>query len=229
MDNGSHPAHPSIFRTSLPVAFGYLPLGMAFGALLSAQGYPWWWATIMSVVIYAGSAQFLAVSLLSSGAGTAEVFLATLLLNLRHVFYGLTLFDRYKALGRWTPYAIFGLTDETFSLLAGTEPLPADGPFVVRLTALNQAWWVLGSSAGALVIRGLPFSTRGLDFALTALFAVLLVEQLRKGFFIYPLLAASAAALIAILFLPANFFLIASIGMACLGLAFMPSDAGETR
>lgn len=211
-----------VFQNSLPVAFGYVPLGMAFGVLLVDLGYAWWWAPVMGVVIFAGSAQFLAVSLLAAGAGAFDAFVATLLLNLRHVFYGLTVLDRYRALRRGRSYAIFGLTDETFSLLAGSPPHARDGNYVLGLTALNQGWWVLGCALGALVGGSLPFSTEGLAFSLTALFAVLLVEQLFKGFRGGSLALAGLGALACLAFLPGKYFLIASISLGALVLMVLP-------
>ena len=186
----------SIFRTTLPVAFGYLPLGMAFGVLLQAQGWDWWWATAMGLFIYAGSGQFLAVGLLSAGAGLVDAFLATFLLNLRHVFYGLTLLERYRALGRWRRnYAVFGLTDETFSLLAGLGSHATDDRrFVLGVTMINQGWWVLGCTLGALAGATLSLPTVGLEFSLTALFGVLLIDQLQRRFEALPLAIAVAAA-----------------------------------
>lgn len=213
----------SVFRTSLPVAFGYVPLGTAFGVLLAHQGYAWWWAPVMGLVIYAGSAQFLAVSLLAAGAGLAESFVATLLLNLRHVFYGLTLVDRYRRLGAARTYAVFALTDETFSLLAGTPPDARDRRFVVGVTALNQLWWVLGCALGALVGGALPFRTQGLEFSLTALFAVLLVEQLAKGFRPGALVGAGVSAVVCLAVLPPKYFLIGAIGLAALVLVCLPA------
>jgi len=213
----------TVFQTSLPVAFGYIPLGMAFGVLLVGLGYPWWWAPVMGIVIFAGSAQFLAVSLLAAGAGPFDAFVATLLLNLRHVFYGLTVLDRYRALGAGRFYAIFGLTDETFSLLVGMPPHARDRRYVVALTALNQGWWVLGCAMGALIGRSLPFSTEGLAFSLTALFAVLLVEQLLKGFRVGALIGAGIGALVCLIFLPGKYFLIASISLGALVLLTLPA------
>ncbi len=212
----------TVFQSSLPVAFGYVPLGMAFGVLLTGLGYPWWWAPVMGMVIFAGSAQFLAVSLLAAGAGAFDAFVATLLLNLRHVFYGLSVLDRYRALGRGRTYAIFGLTDETFSLVAGSVPHARDRAFVVGLTALNQFWWVLGCAAGAWAGGTLPFSTEGLAFSLTALFAVLLVEQVLKGFHPGALAGAGLGALACLAFLPGKYFLIASISLAALILLALP-------
>lgn len=218
----------TVFKTSLPVAFGYVPLGMAFGVLLVDLGYSWWWAPLMGLVIFAGSAQFLAVSLLAAGASAFDAFVATLLLNLRHVFYGLTVLDRYRALGWGRYYAVFGLTDETFSLLAGSTPHTHDRAYVVGLTALNQGWWVLGCALGALVGGSLPFSTAGLAFSLTALFAVLLVEQLLKGFRPGSLVGAGIGALVCLAFLPGKYFLIASISLGALVLLALPKEKNPT-
>jgi len=214
----------TILETSLPVAFGYLPLGMAFGVLLVGLGYDWWWAPAMGLVIYAGSAQFLAVSLLAAGAGAFDAFVATFLLNLRHVFYGLTVLDRYRGLGWGQGYAVFGLTDETFSLLAGAPAHPRDRRYVVGVTVLNQTWWVLGCTVGALAGRSLPFSTEGLAFSLTALFAVLLVEQLLKGFRPAVLAGAAVGAALCLMLLPGKYFLIASISLAALLLVVLPGE-----
>jgi len=216
-----------VFSSSLPVAFGYVPLGMAFGVLLVGLGYPWWWAPVMGLVIYAGSAQFLAVSLLAAGAGLAETFVATLLLNLRHVFYGLTLLTRYRALGPAQGYAVFALTDETFSLLAGTKPHSDDRRYVLGISALNQSWWVVGCLVGGLVGQSLPFRTDGLAFSLTALFAVLLIEQLHKGFRPGALVGAAVAAAVCLVILPGKYFLIAAIGLSALVLVCLPSPRDQ--
>lgn len=217
-----------VFRSSLPVAFGYIPLGMAFGILLVDLGYPWWWAPTMGLLIYAGSAQFLAVGLLAAGASAFDAFVATLLLNLRHVFYGLTLIDRYRALGARRWYAVFGLTDETFSLVASAPAQGRDGAFVLGLTALNQGWWVMGCSLGALAGGSLPFDTQGLDFSLTALFVVLLVEQLTKEFRPQVLVGAGVVAVVCLVLLPAPYFLIASITLSALVLVVLPSQGASS-
>lgn len=211
-----------VIRASLPVAFGYLPLGMAFGVLLTDLGYGWWWPPIMGLVIYAGSAQFLAVSLLSAGAGAFEAGVAALLLNLRHVFYGLAVRDRYRSLGTQGAYAVFGLTDETFSLLAGMGPQPSDNVFVLGVTAINQFWWVLGCLAGGLLGKSLPFSTQGLAFSLTALFAVLLLEQLRQNARWPALAGAAVSAALCLAFVPPQFFLIAAISLSAVILVLLP-------
>lgn len=218
---------PAILKACLPVAFGYVPLGMAFGVLLVGLGYDGWWAPVMGTVIYAGSAQFLAVSLLAAGAGAFDAFVATLLLNLRHVFYGLTMTERYRALGPGGLYAIFGLTDETFSVLVGSQGPGSDRRYVLAVTAVNQGWWVLGCGIGAAVGHSLPFSTQGLAFSLTALFAVLLVEQLYRGFRPGALVGAGVAAALGLGFLPGKYFLIGSMTVSALVLWALPREGGR--
>lgn len=168
-----------VFRTSLPVLFGYLALGGAFGVLFSELGYHWLYATAMGVFIYAGAGQFLAVGLLANNASLFEMAVATFLLNSRHIFYGLSLMSRIRSKGLAKIYQIFALTDETYSLISSTTvPDELDtNAFQIRLTALNQFYWVMGCTLGALLGGYIEFSTAGIEFVLPALFVVLAIEQ----------------------------------------------------
>ena len=180
-------------RASLPVMFGYIPLGMAFGMLFQDLGYPWYFATLMGLFVYAGAAQFMAIGLLSAQAGLVEVAVSTLALNSRHIFFGLSLMSRYSCRGVQKLYLIFGLTDETYSLITGT-PAPSsdrESDYYMAITALNQSYWVVGCTLGALLGRMIEFDTRGMDFALTALFLVLLIEQWHKVREPFPFLLAA--------------------------------------
>lgn len=166
---------------SLPVAFGYIPLGAAFGVLFVSQlDYGWYMATAMALFVFAGSAQFLSVGLLANQAGLLEVGIAIFLLNARHLFYGLSLISELKLVGwrRW--YMIFALTDETYSLITS---LPSEKRQAQQLhwqlAALNQFYWVLGCTLGALLGQTAEIPTEGLEFVLPALFMVLCVEQYR--------------------------------------------------
>lgn len=171
----------SALKLSLPVLFGYIPLGAAFGVLFSDLGYHWIYASLMGLVIYAGAGQFLAVGLLANHAGLLEVFVATLLLNARHMVYGLSLLSTLRLQGprRW--YLIFALTDETYSLLTmlqvQCEQLRSRLQF--RLAALNHAYWVIGCTLGAWLGEHIEYSTAGIEFTLPALFLVLTLEQYR--------------------------------------------------
>ena len=170
------------FRQTVPVLCGYLFLGLAFGLLLQQAGYGWPWAVLTSVIVYAGSMQFVLVGLLGGGfASLLSVALTTLSVNSRHLFYGLSFLETFRKMGRAKPYMIFSLTDETYSLLCSLQPpkeLDADR---VRLyiALLDHAYWVAGSAAGAILGSVLPFDLTGIDFAMTALFVVIFVDQWR--------------------------------------------------
>jgi 4-azaleucine resistance transporter AzlC len=205
------------FKASVPVLLGYLTIGIAFGLLLAKSGHPWWLATIMSLVVFAGAAQFMAVGLLASGTGIAQIALLTFLLNARHMVYGLSLLDRFAACRRFKAYLVFALTDETYGILTTVEP-PAGAAssaeereaFYAAVSALDQSYWVAGSTLGALAGGLIPFDARGIDFALTALFIVLLVEQIRAVRRSAPYLVATAASGLALLLVgPANFLVVA--------------------
>ncbi|MGF1761553.1 AzlC family ABC transporter permease [Photobacterium sagamiensis] len=167
------------FKTTVPVLFGYIPLGIAFGILFNELGFHWIYATLMATVIYAGAGQFMAIGLLANHAGFMEVAITTLLLNSRHVFYGISLINKFKTNWWRKFYLIFGLTDETYSLLTGTRP-PEDKDetdFYLLITALDHSYWVLGSTLGAILGANMTVDTTGLDFTLPALFMVLAIEQ----------------------------------------------------
>ncbi len=167
------------FIDTIPVMTGYIVLGMGFGILLKAKGYGVIWALAMSTLIYAGSMQYLAVSLLSSGASLIAAAITTLMVNARHLFYGISMIDKYKHAGTKKPYLIFALTDETYSLVCseyqGKESERHTYYFMVSL--FNHSYWVTGSVIGSLLGSVIPFSVEGIDFALTALFVTIFVEQ----------------------------------------------------
>ena len=175
-------AFRAAFPQTVPVMAGYLALGVAYGLLMSSAGLSVWWTLLMSSIIYAGSGQFLAVSLLTGGASLAQAALLTLVLHFRHLFYGLSLISRFQGTGWRKPYLIFGLTDETYALLTAA-PVPAMIPpqdFYFAVTLLDQLYWVTGSVLGSTIGTFITFNTAGVDFAMTALFVVLLVEQVKK-------------------------------------------------
>lgn len=212
---------PAAFRYSFPVLLGYLSIGIAFGLLLTQAGYPIWLALAMSVFIYAGAAQYIAVGLFAAGAGLLECFLVTLVVNARHLAYALSLMQRYRSAGRARPYLVFALTDETFALLSA---LPAEGAwpvarsqrgrFMFLVSILDQSYWVAGTAIGAAVGALLPFELAGLDFALTALFTVLLVEQILARKRPAPFAIGAACAVLATVFVPARGSLLAAMAAA---------------
>ena len=171
------------FKRSLPVMAGYLVLGMGFGILLEAKGYSVVWAFVMSIFIYAGSMQYVAVDLLAGGASLVSAALMTLMVNARHLFYGISMIDRYKDMGAKKPYLVFALTDETYSLVcSGDVPEGVDQKkYFFWVSLMNQSYWVIGSTAGALIGSLLVFNTAGIDFSMTALFIVVFVEQWKSA------------------------------------------------
>ena len=168
------------FTATVPVMTGYLVLAIGFGILLKTKGYGVGWAIAMSGFIYAGSMQYLAIDLLCGGASLLTTALTTLMVNARHLFYGISMIDRYKDTGKKKPYLIFALTDETYSLVCSEESVkgtdePKEYYFLVSL--FNQTYWVVGSIIGSLLGNVIPFNVEGIDFALTALFVTIFVEQ----------------------------------------------------
>lgn len=201
------------FPRTVPVLAGYLALGTAFGLMLHSIGFGPLWAVAMSILIYAGSGQFLAVSMIAASTSLPQVALLTFLLNFRHFFYGLSQISRYHGAGvrRW--YLIFGLTDETYALLSsGMEPVEipkADYYFAVTL--LDHCYWIMGSFIGATVGELIAFDTTGVDFAMTALFVVLAVEQWKSRKKHAPALCGLCCGVVSLLIFGADLFLIPAL------------------
>jgi len=198
------------FIHTIPVLLGYVFLGAAFGILLSSKGYHFGWALLMSMFIYAGSMQFVAVGLLSSGVSLWTAVLLTLSVNARHIFYGLAMLDKYKDMGRKKPYMIFSLTDETFSLLCSPKLPPGvdKNSFYFYVSLLDHVYWIAGSVMGGLIGSILPFDAQGIDFAMTALFVVIFIEQWKSSKDHVPaVLGVCASLLCLILFGTDNFIL----------------------
>ena len=172
-------AFRQVFLDTLPVLAGYLFLGAGFGILLSETGYGVGWAFFMSLFMFAGSGQYLAVSLLASQASLLSTAIATLLVNARHLFYGISLVDAYKDAGPKKPYMIFGLTDETYSLV--TQNPPPEGmtrhQYCFAVTFLDHIYWITGGILGNVMGSTLPISFEGVEFVLTALFVTMFVDQ----------------------------------------------------
>lgn len=165
------------FLHTIPVMTGYLFLGFGFGIILQQNGYGVLWALAMSLFIYAGSMQYVGVGLLTGGVSLLTAAVTTLMVNARHLFYGISMVDAYKGTGKRKPYLIFALTDETFSLVSQGAPEKVDRVgYYFLVSLLNQCYWVVGSMLGSLAGK-LPLDFTGIDFALTALFITIFVEQ----------------------------------------------------
>ncbi len=198
------------FLKSLPVMAGYLVLGAGFGILLQSNGYSIWLALIMSATIYAGSMQYVAVDLLTGGASLIVAAMMTLMINLRHIFYGITMLDKYRNIGKAKPYLIFALTDETFSLVCAPN-LPEnidEKKYYLFLSMLNQSYWIIGSFVGALIGQTIAFNTAGVEFSMTALFVVIFIEQWESTKQHLPALGGLGISLICLLIFGASDFLI---------------------
>ena len=194
------------FRLTIPVMCGYLFLGVAFGATLAQAGYGAVWALMISGLVYAGSLQFVMVPFLASGASLAAVFLTALMVNARHIFYGVSFIDRFRRMGKLRPYMIFSLTDETYSVFCSFPGEESDG-VMLRVAAYDQLYWIAGSVAGALLAQGLPFDLTGIDFAMTALFIVICVERVMNKADRLPAAIGGVCALACLLLLGPDRFL----------------------
>lgn len=189
-------------KLTSPIFFGYISIGIPFGLLVTQAGYPWWLAPIMGLTMYTGSGQYIAIGLFAAGAPLTEIIIAQLMTGCRHIFYGLSLMTQFKDTGKWKPYLIFALTDETYALLVGTKVPPGikNSTFYGTISMLDQSYWILGSIIGAIAGSLIKFPLKGLDFALTALFAVILTEQIMSSKdFIPPVVGLTASAVAIIL------------------------------
>ena len=167
---------------TIPIFAGFCFLGMTYGIYMKISGFAFWYPMLMSLVIYGGSLEFVAVSMLLAPYAPMQAFLMTLMIQARHLFYGITMLDKFRGMGWKKPYLIFGMCDETFSINCTAE-IPEDvdrGWFYFFVTLLNQIYWVLGATAGGLVGGLIRFNTEGLDFVMTAMFVVIFLEQWRK-------------------------------------------------
>lgn len=169
----------SAFRDTVPVMTGYLFLGIGFGIVMYQNGYGAGWSFFMALFMYAGSAQYLTADLLVSGASLISTAISILLLNARHLFYGISMLDTYRDAGKKKPYLIFALTDETYSLV--TQNQPPEGVsrlgYCFLVSLFDHIYWLVGCTLGGLIATGLPVNLEGVDFVLTALFVTIFVEQ----------------------------------------------------
>lgn len=208
------------FVTTLPVMAGYLFLGTGFGMLMQSKGYGFLWAVAMSAFIYAGSMQYLAVDLLTGGASLITAALTTLMVNARHLFYGISMIDAYQDAKPYKPYLIFALTDETYSLNCGGAPAEEQNPklYYFLVSLFNQCYWVTGSALGVLAGTLLPISTEGIDFALTALFVTVFVEQWKSTKDHIPALIGVICSLLCVIVFGPGSFLIPAMLLITLAL-----------
>ena len=195
---------------------GYLVLGFAFGLLLVSFDYSWYIAPIMSFFIYTGALQFLAINFFNIKAGFVDIAIASLFVNIRQSFYGLSLLKRFKDAGKLKPYLIFALSDETYALLTSIQDDESLNKkwYYFFLLFLSQLYWLIGSTLGAIIGINIKFNTQGLEFSLTAFLVVLCIEQYKNLQNISPFIIGLMASITALIFVPSDKMLIISIFIA---------------
>lgn len=212
------------FLDTIPVLTGYIVLGIGFGIIMSTNGYSAWWSLAMSLFIYAGSMQYAAISLLTGGASLISVALTTLMVNARHLFYGISMIGKYKETGKEKPYLIFALTDETYALVSrDNEDVDKKDirKYYFLVSLFDQCYWVTGSVLGALIGNIIPFDTTGIDFALTALFITIFTDQWMKSKKHLPAIIGLLASVLSLVVFGSNNFLIPAMVLIATALLIM--------
>jgi 4-azaleucine resistance transporter AzlC len=220
----------SAFLATLPVLTGYLVLGFGFGIVLRAEGGSILLAAAMSTLIYAGSMQYVAISLLSGGASLITAALTTLMVNARHIFYGISMLQTYRTVGARKPYLIFALTDETYSLVCSdTLPVPKEQQhrYYLLVSLFNHLYWIMGSVLGAVVGSLISFNTLGIDFALTALFVTVFWDQWLSTKKHAPALIGVGAAVLCLVLFGSGRFLIPTMLLIALLLMLIKEDTAH--
>ncbi len=219
------------FPNTIPVMMGYLFLGFAFGVLLQTKGYSFIWAILMSLFIYAGSMQFVAINFFAGGISMLSMALMTLMVNIRHVFYGLAMLTKFKDTGKKKPYLIFSLTDETFSLLCSAKAPEGVNKnwFLFFISLLDQIYWIAGSALGGLLGSILPFNTKGIDFAMTALFVVIFVEQWKSNKNHVPALTGLVGSAVCLLIFGTSNFILPSMAVIVLVMTVFRKNLEEEK
>lgn len=219
------------FVQTVPVLLGYIFLGIAFGLMLQDVGYNYIWAFFISVFVYAGSMQFVLVTLLAGAQSLITTFIMTLFINGRHIFYGLSFIEKYKKMGKVYPYMIFSLTDETYSVMCSLKvPEEMDEKKVSFLVSLfDHFYWIAGSVIGALIGQMISFDTTGIDFSMTALFVVIVVNQWMENKNHIPTFIGFGTAIVALLLLGADNFLLPALTLAVILLLCMKKEIVATE
>lgn len=209
----------TIFKATIPVMAGYIVLAMGFSIYAKASGYGLFWSLLMSVIVYAGSMQYVLVDLLSSGAGILVTLLTTLMVNARHMFYGISMIEKYEMAGKKKPYLIFALSDETYSLVCNDVPKDIDSTtYYFYVSLFDQLYWIIGTILGAIASNIIPFSTDGIDFSMTALFIVVFLEQWLSNKNHIPALSGSIISIICLFVFGSDSFLIPSMILITISL-----------
>ena len=217
---------------TFPVLTGYLVLGFGFGIIMKAGGYGILLALSMSLLVYAGSMQYAAIGLFGAGASLVTVAVTTLMVNARHIFYGISMLDKYKGMGKAKPYLIFSLTDETYSLVCSDGlvlPESERKRYYIFVSVFNHSYWVIGTLLGVIVGSLISFNTEGIDFALTALFVTVFLEQWLSMKKYIPQLIGVGVSLACLLIFGAESFLIPSMLIIALLLCLYKDKKKEVE
>ena len=217
------------FYASIPVMAGYLVLGIGFGILLRGAGYGAGWAAAMSGLIYAGSMQYVGVGLLAGGASVLTAILTTVMVNARHLFYSVSMIDTYRGAGKYKPYLVFALTDETYSLLCDGDTPDEEHADLYRflVSLFNQLYWITGCILGSLLGAVLPFSSAGIEFSMTALFVASFTEQWIRSRDHIPALTGLFSTLLCLLLFGPEHFLIPAMLLITLVLTVLKGRLGR--
>lgn len=208
------------FPSTLPVLTGFLCLGAAYGILMYTKGYGALWAILMSVLAFCGSMQFIAIALLTVVFDPVQAFLLSLMVNARHLFYGISMLGKYSNTGKLKPFLIFAMCDETFSICSSVSP-PAGVEkryFYFAISLLDYLYWIVGTAIGSVCGSFVSFDTAGMDFALTALFVVLFLEQWRNTYSRRAALIGVAASLISLVIFGAGNMVLPAMGIILLAI-----------
>jgi 4-azaleucine resistance transporter AzlC len=217
--NLKHSAFKVAFPLTLPVLAGYLMLGMAYGILMSEKGFPFYWTVIMSSVVFAGALQYASITLLVSAFDPLTALILAILVNVRHLFYGIAMLEKFKGLkGKF--FMVYGMADEAFSINAAVTPPPQVKPhhFYLWTTGLCYLYWQMAGWIGHLIGGLIPDSIHGFDFVLTALFFVMFLNQWETPTHRKPLIVGVLSTLIALVVFPRAQFLLGAMGFIVIGL-----------
>ena len=182
MKTGKQSAFAAAFPHTIPVMTGYIFLGITYGIYMTSSGNPFWYPVLTALAVYGGALEFVIVSMLAGPFAPLQTFLMALMIQARHLFYGIAMLEKYRGAGKRKWQLIYGLTDETFSVNASAEIPEGVSPysFWSWITFLDHCYWVAGASIGGILGQVIHFNTEGLDFVMTSMFIVILTEQILK-------------------------------------------------
>ncbi len=223
-------------KLTFPVFCGYIAIGIAFGIMMTNAGYPWFLSLFMSIFVFTGTGQYFAVALFSAGAGIVEIMTVEFMLSIRQIFYSLSLINKYRGTGKFKPYLVFAITDETFALIQSLDDVcdKDKGRLYFFISLLDQLYWCLGTIVGAIgygILERFNLSQymQGIDFALTALLIVIVINQIKSSKEIIPPLVGGIVALVAVILYKCGVLQSSNIiwTSICAGLGLMVAIKGR--